>query len=172
MYWSRKMYSNSVNQAHNTFQDAMEKPTISAADDPTIPRIAAKYWTDEKGISLPSTKVSSGSRFPVENTLLALSDLKVCLLKRLQCWTVTRSLKPPWNPRVTFPTVILSSTLTLLYIKFHYFIKLANIKNKYYCLSLQDPKYWSYKRVKDYFNNPLLGFLLQNPSHLWLAFVL
>lgn len=37
------MYSNSVNQAHNTFQDAMEKPTISAADDPTIPRIAAKY---------------------------------------------------------------------------------------------------------------------------------
>lgn len=135
------MYSNSINQAHNTYQDIMEKPTISTADIPTIFKIAVKYQTDEKGISLPSTKVPSGCSFPAEHTVLALSDLTVCLLELLQCWTVTKSLEPPQNPCVTFRTVTLSSTLTLLHIKFHYFIKLANIKNKYYCLPLQDPKY-------------------------------
>lgn len=54
---------------------AMEKtPAIFIACNPTISKVVAKSWIDEKGISLSPTKDSSESDFHTDQTLLALPD--------------------------------------------------------------------------------------------------
>lgn len=107
---------------------AMKKPAISTAHDPTIPKVAVKYWNDERGISLSPREAASERSFPTEHTPCSVWPQQFAYWS---CFSADRQQghQKPWekhfkNPCVTFPVVTFSSMLisyeiSLLFRKTH-----------------------------------------------------